>query len=239
MREIRDGWEMSVDVRVGSFPRWSRWLGALGIGLTLIAGVARAEDVIAARAGNADPTNPGEAFGWTNGGRSAFGKGVEAPEAAWKIVTEKGMPLCYWLEPSSDEVERAFQNGWRLVVRVRLDTEIVPFPSRFANTFGFESAEKNAEWMACLIIDEAEGLMVEINRNKFPLPGLSGSDYHIYEMTYDPGSQTVSLSVDGQSIAGNIKPVKADKTRIVWGNTSVTAASAAEWASVKMEVLRP
>lgn len=197
------------------------------------------QSVVAEYLGGENPLQPKSGGQWSSSGRASFGKAVGEPVPAWRIQPDDGQALSYGVVPTDAQIVDIFQNGWRMTARVRLDTSVVASPKKYSAAFGIESAEQNAEWQASVVIDESGSLSVEVNRTKHPLPGLAISEYHTYEMVCSPGAKVVQLLVDGQAVGGDIKHVSGDKTRIFWGNTSIQAPSAAEWASVKFEILKP
>ncbi len=231
---------MDVSVFKPNFPRFnylSLWL-AIGLSLAPVSAVL-AQNIIAQYSGGENPLKPNTGTLWASAGRASFGKETSDPLPAWKIKTEEGQALSFGFVPNDADVAEAFQNGWRMVAKVRLDTSELATYKRYAAAFGFESVEPKAEWIASVVVDEGGGLILDVNRSRFPLPGLAESDYHTYEMVYKPENKTVQVLVDGQPIEGEVKSGNGDKTRIVWGNTSIQAVSAAEWASVKFEIVKP
>jgi hypothetical protein len=165
------------------------------------------------QAGANDP----EALGWIAEGD---GVGVVTGPTAngWSIddtSTDPGSWLRYSAYPDPDETCWARFSGWTLSVEVALpNPDDPPDASVFAHYFDGLTA-----WELRLGTDAAGDPIADVGGTVATLTGL-GSGPHLYELRYDPVTETVDLDVDGLPVitgaAGEV--VRVSAPRISFGS---------------------
>jgi hypothetical protein len=203
---------------------------------------APAEDtvVVAEFIGNATPK---EMHGttWVMIGREAYGTLVGEPEDAYRIWRGLGNEggLNVSLQDADALLSDLRGKRWRLSARVRLDLSEQKEVRTNAASMGIILKEPNEEFAFNLCYDEEnQQAYAKINRQNIKLFDVDVERFHDYALEFDPASNSVLFSVNGEVIgeATSANPVN-ENVRLFWGQRSTNSPAASEWAWVKLEIL--
>ncbi len=227
-----------------------RWCAAGALLAASMTPAVRAGNVAYEHFGTADPASEG----WqVLGAGVSVTTGPAAPTAAAWFVNDQGTSddsmRWYRIEPTAREAAAALAEGWRL----RACLQVVPFEDDVdsaisleyrdgARTFAFQLGSHLGlpmvqivdgqgppacdSWVGTSILIQSVGTCLE-----------TGSGFHLYEMRYDPGTDTVTVSVDAPpplwtGYAGFV-PAGSQEPRIEWGSSHGCRTGHARYARVQ------
>lgn len=190
--------------------------------------------------GQADPTTEG----WTGD----LGVGVtEGPIAndlgldAWSIddsTTAANSTRLYTFVPSPVIVSAVRNHGWRLRARLR----VVDTPENADRAIIAEFIDGTTRWRMdfgsqpdgdpIVLLQTGVSAAGDDTGLVFALEG-GGNGYHLYEMVFDPASQTVDLFIDGLERVSNFMGMATGITRVAFGSGQSNQAGHANWNLVQ------
>ena len=189
---------------------------------------ASADTVVFEHQGQQGPVTQG----WTQvPGPGAEGNVVVGPIASdapdgsptWIIQdnsTASGSRWFYEGTPTPGEMTQALADGWTLRARIR----VVNAPDALDYSVGVEVATGDRRFALFLSADSAgnpSALLWDGSGTSGSSVALTGSGYHVYEMVYDPTTQTVDLYLDDTTtpaISGYAGFTFALPPRVIWGS---------------------
>jgi hypothetical protein len=141
------------------------------------------------------------------------------------------------------EASEAFDNGWKYTARLRvvdspLASGVVGFSFLDAATdraYGLSLAGNEGNPAITLSVSNASGGAVS-----FPSPA-TGDDYHVYELEYDPGADSLSLTVDGIDasfgiVGGGYDTYLGATSKVFFGSGDSTTMGQGNWALTSFEI---
>jgi hypothetical protein len=143
--------------------------------------------------GSIDPVSEGFVLGSLTGSAAAndLGSGLNA----WRVFTTDAGNGYYATALTATERQNAMTRGWKLTARMRVETGVA-----YTNV-DFQGVGPRFD--IALFLDAAGDTVVRLVTSGSPYAGLdytlagSGSSYHLYELVFDPATQTADLFVDG------------------------------------------
>jgi hypothetical protein len=221
---------------IGAVTRWITILLGCALALTTIASGATLFQHI----GSNNPTTEG----WTDDNLGSPTTGVFAGPVindqntgmdAWTLGYPNEEPLrSYEVYPTSAQVTQAATFGWELTADLRIAT--VPVNSFFsvdANLSILPNIPITAPQpmgYSLVFTGDSEGNVVVSLIGGFTGVGVSfdlqnPTDYHLYQLEYDPVSKTADWFVDGVEEAANMAGSAMGSPRIDWGTNPVAQAN--------------
>lgn len=206
--------------------------------------------IVVQHTGTAHPASEG----WqVLGAGTSVTTGSAAPIAAAWFVNDQGTSESstrwYRMEPTPEQAAGALADGWTL----RACLEVVPLDDDVdsavfveyrdgARTFSLQFGSENGTPVVEVIDDQGPPDCDSWSGPSFAVQSAGGClepEFHLYELTYDPGADTVTVSADGvvllNGYAGFV-PGGSQSPRIDWGSSHGCRTGHARYALVQFEI---
>jgi hypothetical protein len=175
----------------------TKLLVTVTLALLAAAGSAKAA-IIGSHLGNANPVDEGWTYYTFGGGVAVGGVSGDRGRDAWYVDDNGsfvGAAAHYDRDATDEELNNAFNYGWRLDLRVRVADN-----SGGASVLAWFEDRLRGKVYPLMIIGEegVTGITVELGGNDHILPLLS-DDYHLYQLI-SPGGGIADLWVDGVQV---------------------------------------
>ena len=202
--------------------------------------------VVAEHVGNKDPSQ-GDTTQWERvaNGKAASEEPVDGPLPAWRVTDSGNAVLFYRYLPTEEQQKMAEDRGWKLSVKCRLNAPASEKPTSSVIA-GYTDLKRNRRfYLAINSNSSGEPVIIFDNRgdsSKAPpctVSGLKASDFHLYELVYDPTSKSASLFVDGARQATDIPSSTMNSKSvscISWGSADTAGTGAGDFNLVRFEI---
>jgi hypothetical protein len=163
---------------------------------------------------------------------------------AWRIEQfQEGGPMAYDFVPSEEQHQAAEERGWKLSVKLRVDEEGIG--PNFCVCAYYAAPEQDIQYTLSFGATAKGEPIVALNTDaadadqKFVVTGGTRSEFHLYELIYDPVVKLAKLVIDGKEFAEGIRPDSNPNkvSRIGWGSRHTHATGAGEYNLVRFEIL--
>lgn len=220
-------------------------LFAAGVAMGLGHAAASA-GVIAEHVGANDPDSGSDTTTWDPllaGSGTLTEQAVAGPPAAWQITDAAGGGyMFYQYNPTAAEHAEAVANGWRLSVELSVDN-IGETDAAVMVQYANPNVSGAAKRYDMRFTNNAQGEIVVggdavAESRTYTVAGSTTSDYHLFELVFNPGDTAPDLFVDGVERISDMNPRGGGSiSRMLWGSGDTGGTGTGNFALVRLETL--